>query len=152
MILSNTKFGDIEYSETDIVTFEVGLVGFPTDKRFLILNLKPKTPFRWLQCIDNPSLAFLVGFAEAIVPRYSPSFNRADANEIGITEESPTMILATVTIPVGKPDEMTINLAAPIVINGESMKAKQVILSDDAYTVRHRVFARTDRATEKAAA
>ena len=81
----------------------------------------------------------------------SPDFSRFDIEEIEIADDSPTMILATATIPPGEPQELTLNLAAPIIINGATMKAKQVILSDDAYTVKHRVFASTDRVAEKAA-
>jgi flagellar assembly factor FliW len=151
MTIHNTRFGDVEYSPDDIITFLPSMVGFPESKHFLMLNSKPNTPFRWLQSLDEPKLAFLVAFCEALVPRYKPAFNRSDIDELGISEESPTMILATAVIPPGEPEEMTLNLAAPIIINGATMKAKQVILSDDAYTVKHRVFARPDRVAEKAA-
>jgi flagellar assembly factor FliW len=151
MTIQNTRFGDVEYSFDDIITFSPSMVGFPESKHYLLLNAKPNTPFRWLQSLDEPKLAFLVAFTEALVPKYKPTFSRFDIEEIEIADDSPTMILATATIPPGEPQEMTLNLAAPIIINGATMKAKQVILSDDAYTVKHRVFASTDRVAEKAA-
>jgi len=151
MTIQDTRFGEVEYSADDIITFMPSLIGFPESRHFLLLNSKPNTPFRWLQSLDEPKLAFLVAFTEALVPRYKPGFSRNDIEELEITDDSPTMILATAIIPPGEPQEMTLNLAAPIIINGATMKAKQVILSDDAYTVKHRVFARSDRVAEKAA-
>jgi flagellar assembly factor FliW len=152
MTISNTRFGDIEYSADDIITFIDGVIGFPENTEFLLLNHKPNTPFRWLQSLQEPSLAFLVAFPEAIVPGYAPLVDNSVANELELTEETPQMVLTTVTIPAGKPKEMTTNLLGPMIINGATMRAKQVILTDDAYTVKHRVFATTERVAEKVAA
>lgn len=152
MTLSNTRFGDIEYSADDIITFADGVIGFPTNTQFVLLSHKPNTPFRWLQSIDDPALAFLVAFPEVIAPGYAPEIENSVAHELCLTEETPQMVLTTVTIPPGKPEEMTTNLLGPIIINGVTMRAKQVILADEAYTVKHRVFATTDRAAEKVAA
>lgn len=152
MTLTNTRFGEVEYSADDIITLADGIIGFPSNNQFLLLNHKPNTPFRWLQNIEDASLAFLVAFPEVIVPGYAPEVDNSVAKELELNEETPLMILTTVTIPAGKPQEMTTNLLGPIVINGATMQAKQVILSDDAYTVKHRVFATTERVAEKVAA
>jgi flagellar assembly factor FliW len=152
MILNNTRFGDIEFSDDDIITFIDGIIGFPDKATFLLLNHKPNTPFRWLQSIEEPSLAFLVAFPELLVPGYSPEIGLPVAKELDLTEETPKMLLTTVTIPAGKPEEMTTNLLGPIIINGLTMQAKQVVLADDLYTVRHRVFATTERVADKVAA
>jgi flagellar assembly factor FliW len=152
MTILNTRFGEIEYSADDIITFIDGVIGFPQNTEFLLLNHKPNTPFRWLQSLQEPSLAFLVAFPDAIVPGYAPEVNDSVAKELDLTEETPKLLLTTVTIPAGKPNEMTTNLVGPFIINGVTMRAKQVILSDDAYTVKHRVFATTERVAEKVAA
>ena len=152
MIISNTRFGDIEYSADDIITFNDGIIGFPENSEFLLLNHKPNTPFRWLQSLQDPALAFLVAFPEAIVPGYSPVVDDSVVTELSLSEDTPKLLLTTVTIPAGKPKEMTTNLLGPIIVNGSTMQAKQVILTDDAYTVKHRVFARSERVAEKVAA
>jgi flagellar assembly factor FliW len=137
MTITNTRFGEIEYSADDIITFLDGVIGFPANTEFLLLNHKPNTPFRWLQNLQEPSLAFLVAFTELIVPGYSPVVDDSVVQELALDEETPKLLLTTVTIPAGEPKEMTTNLLGPIIINGATMKAKQVILSDDAYTVKH---------------
>lgn len=152
MTLTNTRFGEIEYSADDVITFTDGLIGFPGANTFLLLNHKPNTPFRWLQCLDETSLSFLVAFPELLVPGYTPEIEDGVANELELQEETPKLLLTTVSIPSGKPEDMTTNLLGPIIINGATMQAKQVILSDEAYTVKHRVFATTERAAERVAA
>ncbi len=152
MTLSNTRFGDIEFSADDVITFTEGIIGFPNYSQYLLLNHKPNTPFRWLQSVEDANLAFLVAFADLIVPGYAPEVDNGVTRELALSDETPTMVLTTVSIPAGKPQEMTTNLLGPIIINGATMQAKQVILSDDAYTVKHRVFATTERVAEKVAA
>ncbi len=44
--------------------------------------------------------------------------------EIG--PETPTMLFTTASIPPGKPDEMTLNLAGPIVINAAKRTAASI--------------------------
>src|SRR5262245_55523978 len=144
MTITNTRFGDVEYSADDIITFDDGVIGFPDSTEFLLLNHKPNTPFRWLQSLQDAALAFLVAFPEAIVPGYAPEVDDSVAKELGLSEETPKLLLTTITIPPGKPNDMTTNLLGPIIVNGATMRAKQVILSDDAYTVKHRVFATTE--------
>lgn len=152
MTIHGTRFGDIEYSADDVITFPAGLIGFPEQQTYLLLNHKPNTPFRWLQSIEQPVLAFLVAFPELLVPGYAPVLDDATAKELELTVETPKLLLTTVAIPAGKPNDMTTNLVGPIIINGSTMVGKQVVLQDDAYTVRHRVFPTTEKVAEHAAA
>lgn len=152
MTINGTRFGDIDYTADDVITFPEGIIGFPDQRTYLLLNHKPNTPFRWLQSLEEASLAFLVAFPEVLVPDYAPEIDDATANELGLTTETPRLLLSTVTIPPGKPEEMTTNLLGPIIINGTTMIAKQVVLHDDAYTVKHRVFATTEKVAEHVAA
>jgi flagellar assembly factor FliW len=47
---------------------------------------------------------------------------------------------------------MTVNLVAPIVLNLETRKGKQVILEDGAYTIKHRVLQAEGKEAETVAA
>jgi len=152
MTINGTRFGDIEYSADDIITFPDGIIGFPDLHTYLLLNHKPNTPFRWLQSLEEAGLAFLVAFPELLVPTYSPEIDDRTAKELELADDTPRLLLATVTIPPGKPNDMTTNLLGPIIINGSTMVGKQVVLQDDAYTVRHRVFPTAEKVAEHAAA
>jgi len=140
MQINGTRFGSFEYEAADIVRIPKGLIGFPEAQNFVVVNHKPESAFRWLQCIEDASLAFLVAFPVSYFPNYEPNLKPLHRSEIGLGGEDSTLIFATASIPKGKPSEATLNLAGPIVINPQTQLGIQVILDDQAYTVRHRIF------------
>lgn len=138
MTLSGTRFGAIDFQTDDVIRFDGGLIGFAALCEFLLVDHKPESPFKWLQSVDEPGLAFLVTEPSRFVPEY-PSTIGDD------------FVLATVAIPVGRPDDMTLNLAGPILIHEASRTGKQVVLDDESYTVKHRVFAEGSAGVKAAA-
>jgi flagellar assembly factor FliW len=152
MTIETARFGLIEYQIEDVVTLPAGLIGLPTMCEFLIVQHREGSPFRWLQSLDDPSMAFLVADPTALVASYAPIISDADADALEIDETKPVALLTTVSIPSGQPQEMTLNLAAPIVINLLTRCGKQVVLDEEAYTMRHRVFPEADREDQKLAA
>ena len=152
MTIKGTRFGDIDYTTEDLVSFPDGLIGFPAATEFVILHHKPDSAFRWLQSVADSALAFLVAQPEKYVPDYSPNISEKDAAKLQIDKDTPVMVLATANIPKGAPAEMTLNLAGPIVVNAVTRVARQVVLEDALYTVRHRVFQPAIRAEESVAA
>lgn len=134
------RFGCIEFTADDVVTFAEGLIGFPTLCRFLIVAHKEGSPFRWLQSIDEPSVAFLAVDPAHYLTDYAPEISDREAANLRLVAETPRLVYTVVTIPNGKPNEMTINLAGPIVINLETAQAKQVVLEESVYPIRYRVF------------
>jgi flagellar assembly factor FliW len=152
MTLSGTRFGDIEITDEDIVNFPEGLIGFPNSRRYVLLSAKPGSPFRWLQSLDEPALAFLCTDPAHYLPEYTPSISERHARDLKMTEDTPRILLCTAAIPKGKPEDMTLNLAGPIVINAEVRQGRQIVLEDGAYTIRHRVFPQADRVKEPVAA
>jgi flagellar assembly factor FliW len=150
--ISNTRFGKLEYIEEDVVTFPEGIVGFPDCTRFVFVSNKQNATFRWLQSVELPEFAFLVTDPSEIVQGYEPVLGEAFAKTMGIEATTPTMLLATVSIPPGKPEEMTVNLAGPIVINAATRIGRQFVIEDEAYTIKHRVFPAGLPESERAAA
>lgn len=142
---TSTRFGEVAYTEADIVTIEGGLLGFPTSSRYLILAHKEGSPFRWLQSLDEPGLAFLVVDPVHFVEGYAPILGEEAAGALGLTEGTPRLVYTIATIPNGRPEEMTINLAGPIVINGETRVARQLVIEDPNCAIKHRVFEGKDK-------
>ncbi len=140
MRLNGTRFGTIDFEPDDMVTFDEGLIGLPTLKHFVILNIRDDSPFRWLQSIEDTSMAFLVAEATHFVTDYSPTVGDRDQAFLKLDAETPCLAYVTVSIPAGKPEDMTLNLAAPLIINARSLCGKQIILDDEAYTIKHRVL------------
>lgn len=134
------RFGVIEYLDDDVVSFREGLVGLPDLQRFLLLQHKPGSPFRWLQSLDRAEVALLVVDPVEFVNGYEPEMPATAAVALGLDDETPRLVYTVVTIPSGRPQGMTLNLAGPIVVNAETRNARQVVLEDEAYPVKFPVM------------
>lgn len=139
MTFQSARFGAIEYETQDVVTMPDGMIGFPEDHEFLVLAHREGSPFRWFQSLTNPALAFLIVQPAEMVADYGFTLNESVAAELELYEATPYLVYTVVNIPRGKPEEMTLNLAGPIVINAETRRAKQVVLEDSRFDLRHRV-------------
>lgn len=152
MTLSGTRFGDLQFGPSEVLFFKDGLIGFPELNEFVLLSHKDNSPFRWLQSVREPALAFLCVLPQHFVPEFNPKLRNDVVLELGLKASTDRYVLCTASIPKGKPEEMTINLAAPIVVNANTQTALQFVLEDEAYTIRHRVFPEGQKAVEKVAA
>lgn len=132
--LPGTRFGTVEFDRDDVLRIEGGLVGLPDLQSFVLFEAKPGSPFSWLQSLDDPSMAFLVAEPSRYVPDYEDDVARRYP---GITE---AVVLATATVPPGKPHDTTLNLSGPIVLDAKTRRGRQMVLEDAAYTTRYRVF------------
>ena len=112
---------------------------------------KPDSPFRWLQSLDEPQLAFLITDPANWVPTYAPTLCDGDAERLGLVKSAPRIVYVTVTIPAGLPNEMTLNLAGPIILDLERRIAIQLVLQDETYTTKYRVFPQANRVSAVAA-
>lgn len=151
LTLNTPRFGVIEFTEDDVITMQSGMIGFDTTQRFLIINHKPGSHFRWYQNIDEPELAFLIVEAHNYVPDYAPTVAASQLQQLKINEGTPRLVYTVVTIPRGRPEEMTINLAGPIVINAETRQAKQIVVEDSRYGLKHLVKSKATTLTHQAA-
>jgi flagellar assembly factor FliW len=140
MTITCARFGSIEYTPEDVVTLPEGLLGFPSHREYLIINHKDGSSFRWLQSVDDPKVAFLVTDPANIAEDYAPAMPKGLAENLDLAEETPRIVYAIVSIPPGKPQEMTVNLAGPIVINAEKRIAQQVVVEDPQWSTKHRMI------------
>lgn len=152
MTLSGTRFGTIDFGPSDVIFFKTGLIGFPDLHEFVLISHKENSPFRWLQSIQEPGMAFLCALPQHFVAEYNPKLPNGVISELNLGAETERFLLSTASIPCGKPDDMTLNLAAPILVNAETQSALQFVLEDEAYTVKHRVFTEGRIVKEKVAA
>lgn len=134
------RFGRLTYTNADVVTFDHGLVGFPGLTAFVLIQHKEDSPYRWMQSIDEGDVAFLVVDPSHCVEGYAPEIPESAVESVGIKDATPRLVYTIVSIPAGKPEEMTINLAGPIVVNLENGRAKQIVLEDECYPIKHKVF------------
>lgn len=140
MFIETRHFGRIEVDEEGIINFEEGLPGFEDVKKFIILGTDDtESPFKWLQCVDKPDLAFAVINPFAIRRDYCVDIHDNIAGKLGIEDPSSVIIYSIVVVPEDI-SRISMNLKAPVIINAKNNKAAQVILDTDAYSVRHYII------------
>ncbi len=152
MTFYTTRFGTLECSEDDLFVIPEGFLGFPQYTRFVVINHKPGSPFRWIQSVEEASLAFLVLDPQEVSGDYQPEINDLDARALGLDEHTPRQLYAVVSIPRGNPQAMTVNLAGPIVINAQKQIGRQVVIDDERWGTKHAVVSIQDQEDRKAAA
>lgn len=148
MKIATARFGEIEVIPEEIIEFAEGLLGFEDAHRFVILNPQDGSPFRWLQCIENGDLAFVIIEPLNFMFEYDLSISDSDADFLGLTVAEDAVLYAIVTIPEN-PSDMTANLQGPIVINAKTRKGRQVISSNSRHSVRTRILDEMKRRAEE---
>ena len=139
--IESQALGRVTVSEDLIITFASGLPGFPDEHRYALINGYLQPPFYCLQCVDNPTLAFVVTDPTALVPDYRPKNGVATLQELQASSPEDLQVLVTLTIPPGRPREITANLMSPLVINPEQRLGKQVVIERPHYSHQYPVIA-----------
>jgi len=135
--VKTTRFGDIEVDGTRAVRFPDGLLGFPEQRDFVILDHKADSPFCWLQSIDTPELAFVLTNPFLVKGNYLEDLPPQEAHLFKNDDGSHVIVFTLVTIPPGNVKGMTVNLLGPLVIDTKTRVGRQVILSNSGYNHRH---------------
>lgn len=139
MRIETIRFGSVEIDDRKILHFKDGLPGFEEYRYFAILQFEESYPIFWLQSTEDSEICLPVVDAFAAVPDYAFNIEDGDVNELGLSGPEDLHVVSVLVIP-DKIDGMTANLAAPIIINVTTGKAKQIILNGGEYSVRSPVF------------
>jgi flagellar assembly factor FliW len=92
-----------------------------------------------LVAVDAEDLAFTVAYPFAFFPDYAPEIPLGELAEIGADSPESVLLMTILNVPT-KLQEATANLKAPIVMNAQTRRARQVVLQDDRYPTRARLF------------
>ena len=136
MLIQTMRFGPIEVDDSKLMTFPDGLLGFPKHHRFALLQTSPDPALFWLQSVEDPDLAFVVCDPLLFVPDYQVPIRRDDLEALGLHEPSEGQVLVIVNKVNGS---LTGNLLGPLVVNAQTLTARQLVLSDKRYSTRHRL-------------
>ncbi len=137
MTIETTRFGKLEIDETRVIRFPEGLLGFPENKDYVILEHKPDSPFCWLQSMDSPDLAFVMTNPFLVKNDYLENLSPDEKGFFSSENGGNLVVFVLVTIPPGQAEKMTVNLLGPLVIDSGSRIGRQVILANSGYDHRH---------------
>ena len=133
-----TRLGEREITEEAIIYFSRGLIGFDDKRDFTLIQIRDDSPFLLLQSLDDPGLGLLVVDPYSFMDEYEVRLSDAEKRILRLDNVRQLGVLVTVTIPPGRPDETTLNLGGPIVINSEARRGMQVPQVDSKYPTHYR--------------
>jgi len=121
------------------LTFPSGLLGFTEHRRYVILDHDTDAPFKWLQSVEEPALAFVIMDPALFHPGYHVDVPADALAEIGAKEREDLALVVILTIPSDDPVRITANLRGPLVISHRTKLGKQLVLSEE-FPTRHPLF------------
>lgn len=143
MKFETTRFGAIEVSSEEIYIFPDGPLGFPECTRFTFIDEEHTVPFRMLQSLDNPALAFVIVDPQAVRPDYTFQVSKDDLAQVKATDPAGLSVYAIVTMAKELKD-VTVNLQGPLVVNAEKRLGHQFVLNTDEFTTRESIVSEAE--------
>ena len=142
------RFGSMEIPEEKIITMERPVLGFEQLSQFCLVESPDVAPFMWLQSCEDPAVSFLVVNPVLLFPNYRIEVNSKEIAELRVAkvESVETYVILTLA---EDPAQVSVNLQGPILINTENNLAKQLVLVNSQYQVRHRILDTTEPAKAK---
>ena len=113
-----SRFGPVDVIVDSIIEFSDGLIGLG-GRRYALLSTDAKSPFLWLQSLDNASVALPVANPHRFFQDFVVELTDSDAGLLGFDDGEAADVYVTVTAS-SVATEITVNLKAPILIRDGS--------------------------------
>ena len=140
MKINTVRFGEIEIDENRIFDFKLPIIGFNELSKFVLLDLNKDKFFKWLQSVEDPSLAFPVVSVFSLNLEYSVDLPDNIIDTLKINNVESLLVMNIASIPQDDPQGTTINLLAPLIFNLDTQTAGQIILSGSGYDISFPLF------------
>ncbi len=137
MEVVTTRFGTVDIAEDRVITFPRGLLGFQQQRRYCLLQPNDDACFFWLQCVDEPGLAFVVADPAQFFPDYSVPVRPEQMQDLRLASLDDSQVFVIVN-KVGS--TLTGNLQGPIVVNTLERIGEQMVLAEKKWTTRHELL------------
>lgn len=142
MVIETKELGFVEIDDSEIIRFPHAIYGFHHALRFALLKKKKDdaNPFMWLQCVDQKEPCFIVVDPHALFNDYCPELPPEEIETIELKNPEDLRLLLIATVHQSIRD-MYVNLRCPIMINARKNIAMQVILENDKFPMKYKLFA-----------
>ena len=147
---AGSSVGVAEPDETGMpaITFVHPVPGFPGLSRFVLVGLhdadtpsdpasdaQPDSVLYELRSVEAPEIRFMVATAYAFFPDYDVELDDQVCENLDLVDAADALVLVILTVGADI-SSTTANLLAPVVVNGRTRSAAQVILSGSDWPVR----------------
>lgn len=133
--VESPRFGRLAVEPAKVITLQHGMIGFPQQRHFILLDHAPGSPLHWLQSVDEGGLAFPVASPLHFVSDYRPALPSDLAELVGDFGDEDLWLGVVVSFPPGQ-GTATLNLKAPVVLNTRSRLGAQLVLDDPSLPLR----------------
>ncbi|MBO8138212.1 MAG: flagellar assembly protein FliW [Desulfotomaculum sp.] len=120
----------------NILTFPSGLPGLPEEKQFKLTALQQDSPFYLLQSARDENICFILINPFSVFPGYEFDLPEEEKNKLDIKNIEEVAVFCIVNASRGLKNA-AVNLLAPVVVNTRTKTARQVVLNDKRYSIRH---------------
>jgi flagellar assembly factor FliW len=136
LTFESSRFGKLEIQSEAVIEFPAGLIGLG-GARYALLSTDDKSPFAWLQSVDDPDVALPITNPWLFFTDFAVDIDDAEAARIGIDDPSKVDVWVTVRA-AAELEGFSANLRAPILVwNG---RGHQVINEAKDAAVRAPLF------------
>ncbi len=139
ILIQTSRFGQVEVDESLVLHFEQPILGFDDQKDFVILDHAEDSPFKWLQSVTIPELAFVITNPKLFGIDYEFAIPDDVSQKLSVQSAEDVLVVTIVNIPNDDPRAMTTNLLGPIIINENTKHALQVVLNDSKFSTKMRL-------------
>ncbi|MCB1887668.1 MAG: flagellar assembly protein FliW [Rhodocyclaceae bacterium] len=133
MKVESPVFGALDVSADKILEFPAGLPGFEDCKRFTLVHEEGAKSILMLQSVDDPQIVFSLAGADTLGVNYEFSLTDDEAAliDLGSAEDAAVAVIVHKAPPEASPATagLQANFMAPIVINTQSRKGLQKVIS-----------------------
>jgi len=133
MIINTSRFGQVEVDGQRVITFPNGILGFPRDKRYVLIQPGAESHFYWLHSVETPDLGFVVTDPSLFVSTYCVSLKPEQMQQLGLGALEQAQVFVIVN---KRGNLLTGNLQGPLVVNVTNCTAAQLVLSDRQFNTR----------------
>ena len=133
MDIQTSRFGLLTVDDERVMTFPQGLLGFPNYTRFALIQTGEENYFFWLQCVDEPNLAFVVTDPTIFFKDYEVPLRDETLADLEMTDLNFAQVFV-ICNKVG--DWLTGNLLGPLVVNAANRVGQQVVLTEKKWSTR----------------
>lgn len=134
MVINTSRFGQLDVNADRLIEFPEGILGFPEQTRYALIQTGTDSGFYWLQSVCTADLAFVVCDPRLFIADYQVPVKLEELEVIELT----SVHSAQVFVIVNKVGELlTGNIQGPLVVNVANRKARQLVLSDKRFSTRH---------------
>ncbi|WP_294379269.1 flagellar assembly protein FliW, partial [uncultured Clostridium sp.] len=91
-------YGEIEYTENNIITFNKGIPGFEGLRKYILVDLNGYEPFKMLQSLDDEHIGMIVVSPYEFFEEYKVKLSDETIDNLNIKSPEEVYIITTVTL------------------------------------------------------